>query len=193
MSEFKLPVERLSEKAEAFRFEATGEWWNAREREDEREICEVEEPFVFELEVRRIGEGVLLQGRLDGKVTLECSRCAKRYPHSLRDEFRLMLEPEQGPEPTDPEGERGLAESGVCLGEDLEAGWYRGPVIRLDDFFGEVIALTMPLQPLCNEDCRGICSHCGVDLTVTQCDCVDEQIDSPFAVLAKLKGGSKDE
>jgi uncharacterized protein len=104
-----------------------------------------------------------------------------------------MLEPEQGREPTDPEGERGLAESGVCLGEDLEAGWFRGPVIRLDDFFGEVIALTMPLQPLCNEDCRGICSHCGVDLAVTQCDCVDEQIDSPFAVLAKLKGESKDE
>ena len=193
MSEFKLPVERLSEKGEAFRFEATGEWWHAREREGEREICEVEEPFVFELEVRRIGEAVLLQGRLDGKVTLECSRCAKRYPHSLRDEFRLMLEPEQGREPTDPEGERGLAESGVCLGEDLEAGWFRGPVIRLDDFFGEVIALTMPLQPLCNEDCRGICSHCGVDLAVTQCDCVDEQIDSPFAVLAKLKGESKDE
>jgi uncharacterized metal-binding protein YceD (DUF177 family) len=132
-------------------------------------------------------------GRLEGKVTLECSRCAKRYPHSLRDEFRLMLEPEQGREPTDPEGERGLAESGVCLGEDLEAGWFRGPVIRLDDFFGEVIALTMPLQPLCNEDCRGICSHCGVDLAVTQCDCADEQIDSPFAVLAKLKGESKDE
>jgi uncharacterized protein len=92
----------------------------------------------------------------------------------------------------DPEGVRGLVENGVSLGEDLEAGWFRGPMIRLDDFFGEVIALTMPLQPLCDEDCAGICSHCGVDLAETQCGCVDERIDSPFAVLAKLKGETEE-
>lgn len=192
MSDFKLPIERLSEKSETFRFEATGEWWSAREPASENGVCEVEEPFVFDLEARRVGDGILLEGSLGGQVSLECSRCAKRYSHALRDEFRLMLEPEQGREPTDPEGVRGLAESGVCLGEDLEAGWFRGPVIRLGDFFGEVIALTMPLQPLCKEDCAGICSHCGVDLAVTQCDCVDEQIDSPFAVLAKLMDETED-
>ena len=192
MSDFKLPIERLSEQAEAFRFEATAEWWNARESVGEREICEVETPFVFDLEARTVGESILLEGALSGRVALECSRCGKRYPHALRDKFRLMLEPAQSREPGDPEGVRGLAESGICLGEDLEAGWFRGSTIRLDDFFGEVIALTMPLQPLCNEDCAGICSHCGVDLAVTQCDCVDEQIDSPFAVLAKLKGETED-
>ena len=32
-----------------------------------------------------------------------------------------------------------------------------------------------------------ICPHCDVYLPETQCDCVDEKIDSPFAVLAKLK------
>jgi uncharacterized protein len=192
MSDFKLPIERLSEKSETFRFEATSEWWSAREPASENGVCEVEEPFVFDLEARRVGDGILLEGSLGGQVSLECSRCAKRYSHALRDEFRLMLEPEQGREPTDPEGVRELAESGVCLGEDLEAGWFRGPVIRLGDFFGEVIALTMPLQPLCKEDCAGICSHCGVDLAVTQCDCVDEQIDSPFAVLAKLMDETED-
>jgi len=193
MSDFKLAIEQLSEKSESFRFEASGEWWNAREPGGENEVCEVEIPFVFDLNARSIGEGVLLEGCLTGKVSLECSRCAKRYPHALRDEFRLVLEPEEGREPSDPEGVRGLTENGLCLGEDLEVGWFRGPLIRLDDFFGEVIALSMPLQPLCSEDCAGICSHCGVDLAVTQCDCVDEQIESPFAVLAQLRDETKDE
>jgi len=193
MSDFKLPIERLSEKAELFHFEATGEWWRSREPAGESEICGVDEPFVFDLEARCVGEDILVEGGLRGQVSLECSRCAKRYPHALRDEFRLVLEPAKGREPNDPEGVRGLAESGVCLGEDLEAGWFRGSQIRLDDFFGEVIALTMPLQPLCNEDCPGVCSHCGGDLAVTQCDCVDEQIESPFAVLAQLKGEMEDD
>jgi uncharacterized protein len=197
MSDFKLAIERLSETGETFRFEATRDWWSARELAQENPACELAEPFHFVLDVRLIGEGILLEGSLSGRVTLECSRCAKRYPHPLRDEFRLMLDPAQGREPVDPEGMRGLAESGICLGEDLEAGWFRGPLIQLDDFFGEVIALTMPLQPLCKEDCPGICSHCGVDLSESQCDCVDEGIDSPFAVLAQLqgdaRGGTKDE
>lgn len=190
MSEFKLPVERLGEKPEHFRFEASGDWWRGRSGEGEGADPEVESPFGFDLEVVRVGENLLLEGRVEGRIVVECSRCAKRYPHALRDEFRLLLEPAKGREPEDPEGLRGLAERGLCLGDDLEAGWYRGPVIRLDDLFGEVIALSMPLQPLCSEDCPGVCSHCGVDLAETQCDCVDTEIDSPFAVLAKLRKGT---
>jgi uncharacterized protein len=193
MSEFKLQVDRLGEEREAYRFEATQAWWAARDAVEHQAVIEVEEPFDFELEARVAGQDVLIEGQLGGCVSLECSRCAKRYPHRLRDDFRLVLEPAGTREPVDPEGVRGLAESGVCLGEDLEAGWFRGPVIRLDDFFGEVIALALPLQPLCKEDCPGICSHCGVDLAETRCDCVDEQIDSPFAVLAKLKGKTENQ
>ena len=96
-----------------------------------------------------------------------------------------MLEPLGGQAP-DPEGERGLAENGVCLGEDLEVGSYRGAVVGLDDFFGEVIALAMPLQPLCDEDCPGLCAHCGAAQDAG-CDCEDEKIESPFSALAGLK------
>jgi len=94
-----------------------------------------------------------------------------------------------------PEGERGLAENGVSLGEDLEAGLYRGAVVGLDDFFGEVIALAMPIQPLCDEECLGVCSHCGqprANDSKAGCDCQDEKIESPFAVLAQLKQRMED-
>ena len=189
MGDFELAVDRLTEVPAHHAFEAHAGWWAQREPELEDGLCRVETPFRFELEVARIRDQIVLEGDLVGRVGLACSRCAKRYSHALRDSYRLVLSPAEDREAAAPEGAQSLAATGLCLGgEDLESGWFRGPVIRLDDFFGEVIALAMPLQPLCRSDCLGICSHCGVDLSETQCNCVDEKIDSPFAALAKLQG-----
>ncbi|MAG31804.1 MAG: hypothetical protein CL908_13025 [Deltaproteobacteria bacterium] len=192
MADFKLQLERLSEIAESFTFEVTSGWWNARETESASAFCAVDGPFVFRLAARRVGDEIGIDGDFSGRIDLECSRCAKRYPRALREAFRLVLEPAKGDEPTDPEGQRALSQEGLCLGGDLEAGWYRGPVIRLGEFFAEVIALAVPIQPLCFDQCPGICAHCGVDLAETQCSCEDEKIESPFAVLAQLKGGAEE-
>jgi uncharacterized protein len=191
MGEFTITVEQLTEKPADFVFEASEGWWAARNPGSSADAHVAEGPFTFTLTARRIREDVALEGSVAGRVGLECSRCAKRYSHALRDEFRLLLEPIGSREPADPESATGLARFGVCLGEDLEAGWFRGPRIRLEDFFGEVIALAVPIQPLCSETCPGICPHCGVDRGQTQCSCVDEKIESPFAVLAKLKDDGK--
>jgi uncharacterized protein len=185
---FDLPIESLGEEAREFVFEANAGWWQARDPEPRETLCGVEEPFRLVFEARRVGEDVELAGQMQGRVALECSRCAKRYSHALCEDFRLVLEPAGSREPADPEGVAALAARGLWLGEDLEAGWFRGSRVRLDDFFGEVIALAMPLQPLCSEECPGICPHCGADRAEIRCACADEKVESPFAVLAKLKG-----
>ncbi len=190
MPDFRIQIERLTESKERFRFEASADWWAARSQRHEDEVCEAEEAFGFELTAARAGLNVVIEGECRGLVALECSRCGKRYPHALREPYRLVLEPLDSASPPDPEGERGLAENGVCLGEDLEVGAYRGAVVGLDDFFGEVIALALPIQPLCDEACAGVCAHCGEpksDEPGAGCDCEDEKIESPFAVLAQLK------
>lgn len=189
-----------------YSFEVSGEWWESRQAESELESASIETPFCFEVRAAAQGEAVEITGELTGCVALECSRCAKRYSHPLRESFRLVLESAKSMgresaavEKLDPEGAQALAEHGLCLGEDLEAGWYKGPVIGLDDFLGEVIALSMPLQPLCSEACPGVCPHCGAERVAGNraesgtesatptCDCEDEKIESPFAVLAALK------
>ena len=46
------------------------------------------------------------------------------------------------------------------------------PVVR------DAIVLSLPLAPLCKDDCRGLCSQCGVDLNKEpnhQHDNVDER------------------
>jgi uncharacterized protein len=187
MSVFKLAAERLTELPEHHRAEASAGWWADRDLPGESPLSAVEAPFVFEFDVSRHRDEITIEGEMTGQVGLECGRCGKRYSHALRDSFRLVLSAAKARVPDDPEGLRGLTENGVCLGEDLEVGLFKGPQLRFDDYFGELIALAMPLQPLCRSDCPGICSHCGVDLAQMQCDCVDERIESPFAVLAKLK------
>ncbi len=186
--------EKAGEGAEIYRFDVSADWLEARDAEASAGLLEIETPFCFNLAAEASGETVQIVGDLQGQVALECSRCGKRYSQPLRESFRLVLESAKtagasGPNAgqMDPEGEQALAEHGLCLGEDLEAGWYKGPVIGLDDFFGEVIALAIPLQPLCDEACPGVCSHCGAGFAENRCDCEDEKIESPFAVLAALK------
>lgn len=198
MPDFRIQVERLTDRRERFTFAVSPGWWRAREPEGQAGECVVEHPLEFALDASRAGDDVLIEGELAGQVGLECSRCAKRYDHALREPYRLVLEPfaaARGDRAAlDPEAERGLAENGVCLGEDLEVGLYRGAVVGLDDFFAEVIALALPIQPLCDEDCPGLCPHCGRARGGADgdCACEDERIESPFAVLAQLKDKARD-
>jgi uncharacterized protein len=52
-----------------------------------------------------------------------------------------------------------------------------------------VISLALPVQPLCREDCAGLCVRCGTDLNAGACSCKQAAPKSPFDVLAVLKGG----
>lgn len=203
MPDFKLLIDRLTDRPQRFEFEVPPDWWVGRAGDEaQRDAGHFDRPFRFVLSASRLGEDVLIEGSLSGSFEAECSRCTRRYAHALRDTFRLVLEPlkddgrsgARAHAGIDPEGERALAEHGVCLGDDLEAGWFRGPVIFLDDLFAEVIATALPIQPLCDEACPGLCPRCGMerrrgegDASVAVCTCEDERVESPFAVLAGWK------
>jgi uncharacterized protein len=137
-----------------------------------------------------MGEDVYLEGELEGSLELECARCLARYREPLREAFRLVLEPAGERTPADPEGAAALAANGVCLSDELETGWFRGSEIDLGAFFMELVALSLPVKPLCREDCAGLCPHCGAELSREACGCPRSVSHSPFAVLASLRGGS---
>lgn len=48
------------------------------------------------------------------------------------------------------------------------------------------LILNLPQKVLCSAQCKGLCSNCGVDLNLTQCDCEKEEGDPRFAVLKNL-------
>jgi len=124
---------------------------------------------------------------VEGEVELACGRCLGRYRQPIREAFRLVLEPAGERVPADPEGAQALADDGLFLSDELESGWFRGTEIRLDRLVRELLSLALPVQPLCREECRGLCPRCGVDRNTVNCECSEERPASPFRVLESLK------
>jgi len=187
----KLYIDRISETPSSLSFEAPSAWWEARVEDAHERPYTLAEPLRFELRAHTMGTKILIEGSLRGALDAQCSRCLARYRHALRDDFELLLESAGERVPSDPEGAENLARNGLCLGDEIGEGWYRGSVITLDAFFGEVVACAMPIQLACGEGCAGLCPICGVDRNENRCDCRVEEMKpkSPFAVLEKLRDG----
>lgn len=188
----KLAVDQLSATPSEFHFVSTASWWEERLGAGEVEEWKVLEPAIFDLTAYTAQADLCLEGRVEALLEVTCGRCLARYRHALRDEFRLVLEPAGDRNPAEPEAAAALARDGICLGEALESGLYRGKEILLDSFFSEVAALALPVQPVCREDCAGLCPTCGVDRNATDCGCTELKPTSPFAVLEVLRGGKSE-
>jgi uncharacterized protein len=189
----KLLVDRLTDAPTRFEFEGGAGWWREM-RAELPGLEEVEaEPFHFELSAHRMGADIYVEGVASGALLLGCSRCLARYRHALREPFRLVLEPAGSRVPVEPDAAAALARDGLCLGDELESGWFSGRELELGPFFREVIALALPVQPLCGEQCQGLCPHCGIDRNVERCECVDTPRESPFQVLRALREGKSGE
>ena len=61
-------------------------------------------------------------------------------------------------------------------------------IIDLTEYIREDILLTFPQHYLCDNDCKGLCSGCGVNLNQEDCLCSDQETGSPFDdILDKIK------
>jgi uncharacterized protein len=185
----KIPVDRLTDSPAWFRFEGDSDWWQSALTPSAGLPGEIEEPIAVSCRAHRMGEDLYLEGAVEGAVQLECGRCLARYRHGFNEAFRFVLEPAGNRVPADPEGAAALAKDGLCLGDELEAGWFRGNEIRLGSVFLELVLLALPVKPLCREDCAGLCPQCGANLAATVCSCEQAKSDSPFAVLEGIRAG----
>ena len=184
----QLEVERLTSEPRPFAFEEGTGWWRSHMPAQIGLPRELAGPLaVTGHAYRGRGDEIVLEGRVEGGLELECARCLARYRHALREPFRLVLEPAGLRTPAEPEAATALARDGLCTTDELELGWYRGSELQLDSVCLEVIALALPVKPLCREDCAGLCPRCGADRNEAPCDCQEIAPSSPFAGLAALR------
>lgn len=182
----KISLDRFTETPTEDTFALEPEQWRAAAGVEEGADgpCET---FVFQLTGYRMGVDVYLEGTVTGSVELTCGRCLCRYRQPVRESFRLVLEPAGDRVPADPEGAAALVRDGVFLADELESGWFRDSELDLAPYALELIALVLPVQPVCRQDCRGLCPRCGVDRNQDSCDCAEARPASPFAVLQGLR------
>jgi uncharacterized protein len=131
-----------------------------------------------ELHLGRSGRGLVIGGTFVGNVALICSRCLEPFRFQAQDRFDLYCALGlQAP----PGEERKLAE------DELDVTYLEEGRINTDHLLRENILLSLPVQPLCREECRGLCPHCGANLNLGPCGCQGPQVDPRLHILRKLR------
>src|SRR5207344_1906733 len=79
------------------------------------------------------------------------------------------------------EGEREIEE------DDLTTAFYENDEIDLGHLMHEQFVLSLPMKPLCEEACKGLCPECGTNLNRGTCDCKPVWEDPRLAALRELR------
>ncbi|WP_212911883.1 DUF177 domain-containing protein [Streptomyces sp. TS71-3] len=147
----------------------------------------------LDLRLESVMEGALVTGTAHAMAAGECVRCLEPLKLTLDADFQEMfsypdLDDRGRPmarqeEPADDEEEedRLFVEDGLI---DLE------PVLR------DAVVLALPMQPVCREDCPGLCPDCGARLADDPDHHHDDAVDIRWAALQGLaetvQDGEKD-
>ena len=143
-------------------------------------------PLNIRLKAFRIRELYEVQGTFSTSVRLACSRCLKDFATTLASEFELTYTKEI------PGLMDVLDEQEIELKfEEIGLLYFKGEEIHLHQGIQEQVVMAFPLQPLCDENCKGLCLQCGSDLNRGDCGCARGSGANPFAVLKNLKLNKK--
>ncbi|MDD4689774.1 MAG: DUF177 domain-containing protein [Eubacteriales bacterium] len=63
---------------------------------------------------------------------------------------------------------------------------------NLDEYVYEELSLRLPFRVLCDDDCKGLCPTCGINLNNSSCQCDNDNIDPRLAVLKQLLDKKED-
>lgn len=133
-------------------------------------------PLIGHVRMRRINQGLLVDGWADVTLEQSCTRCLELFELPMH----ITLE------------ERFFPTVDVVTGIAL-------PPINEDDVFPiddhhlvdlteairQQILLNLPMVTLCKPDCAGLCVQCGQNLNLGSCGC-EPEIDHRMSVLKTL-------
>ena len=132
----------------------------------------------MDLTADRQGLEVRVRGRLTTNVGLPCSRCLEPVQFPVTTEFDQFYESNT---------EHPLHGEIALQVRDTEIGFYSGDFIEANDIAREQILLSLPMKPICREDCKGLCPHCGKNRNLKDCNCESVLVDPRLAKLLKIK------
>ena len=104
--------------------------------------------------------------RLILKGDYECSRCLTTTEHERNDSFEEIFSDSRDAD------------------EDVIP--FNGEEIDLTELIRDTLIINEPSQVLCQDDCKGLCVHCGANLNVSPCSCESFVVDPRFAELRAL-------
>jgi len=136
-------------------------------------------PVDVHVSYHRSGNDLFFDGNLGADVEGVCSRCLNDYCFRLEKKFDLVLIPDTLPTNKNRKLNR----------DEMGLSYYQGEEVDLLPLVHEQALLGVPLRPLCNDSCRGLCPGCGADRNAERCDCDVSPVDSRMAVFRQIRVG----
>ena len=127
----------------------------------------------------RLNGRLRAEGAVQAEVTMRCSRCLTEFTAPVSapiEELFLQTHDVISGLPVQRDDE---AEDDVLTID-------RNHIVNLAEPIRQTLLVSLPLQPLCREDCAGLCPQCGQNWNEGPCDCVTDVVDPRLAVLADL-------
>src|SRR5581483_9836700 len=107
-------------------------------------MAKLEGDVSLDLVLEAIEGGVLVRGRMRGSYTGNCRRCLKPVGGTFDVKGSELYRPESE-----------VWEEGYVVKEHT---------LDLEPMVCDTVGLALPVNPICDEACKGICPRCGTDL-----------------------------
>ena len=154
------------------------------------EEYKVAAPVNLVLDIHKDGEAYRVIGRVTTRLQLECGRCLDPFEIPIDSAFELRYVPEPAGAPEGKAREAG--EERQVEEDDLTTSFYKEDAIDLGELMHEQFVLALPMKPLHDAACKGLCVHCGANLNKETCACAPERTDPRLAVLKGLLNSNKE-
>jgi uncharacterized protein len=125
-------------------------------------------PAQLDLRLESVMDGVLVSGTLYASFTAECGRCLEPVTDELEVSIAELFSYQPDP-------------------EDEELPVLDGDLLDLEPPLRDAVVLALPLNPVCDVDCEGLCSTCGERLADAGPGHGHEDADPRWAALSALK------
>ena len=124
----------------------------------------------------------LADGTVGFTADLTCSRCVEPYPIASNSSFHVRFQPR-------PEASFENEEVEITDKEELDVEFYSERMVPLRHLALEQIQLSIPMKPLCDENCLGLCPTCGANRAREGCSCETSIVDERWGALADIRDG----
>ena len=129
-----------------------------------------DEPIEIHFRAESVDDGVLITGEVQSLASGECGRCLAAIDQEIVQKFQeLFLYESRASDKNEDDDELFLLDGDVA---DIETA------IR------DAVILSMPVNPICSEDCEGLCPQCGEKWAELPEDHGHEVVDPRWSGLA---------
>lgn len=121
---------------------------------------------------------IVARGKIDIALKLECARCLEPFEHKAVYKLAFVIKLARRGELNGLEGE---SSDDFFVVTDSAEEFDIAPIVR------ERVMISLPLKPLCDDSCKGLCPKCGVNMNTKTCNCTIDQTDERWSGLRELK------